>query len=160
MDAWNNYVYPAGSVPTEAAPAPAVTPQAQITPEANQDFFEGAAQYSRNTAPEADGSIYHVINVDLSQAQIVIGLPSGVTRRTSTSNFLAESGAQIAVNGDGWTFKTDPETGQKYLVTGGPVASAGKAWTSKQTGNEQTLYIDENNHFSLEPPANGPDACA
>src|SRR5258706_1496645 len=120
-----------------------------------QPLMGNSAEYSKYYTTRGTGTNYQVILVDLSKAQIVIGLPSGGNGKIATANFLTDvcKECDIAINGDQWRFVTDPVTNETKLLTGGIIASDGNQWS--QHDNESTLYIDQNNNISLTKPANG-----
>src|SRR5574341_2351446 len=84
-------------MPPVPPPPVVITPQ----PQPHEDWFGGAAKYHKvqTSIKRSDGLhslTYHLVEIDLSRFEIVLDPKVAVA---STTNFLARSKAQIAING-------------------------------------------------------------
>ncbi|HEX8990174.1 MAG TPA: phosphodiester glycosidase family protein [Anaerolineales bacterium] len=127
-------------------------------------LFEGVT-YARYIRWSPRPIVIHAITVDMkSGSKRVLVTPPDEPgsqyplRARTTSQFLQEFGAQIAINGDGFAPWWSRGIGDYYPHAGdpvqprGPAASRGKVyWTSQAA--VPTLYISARNAFSLDAPA-------
>ncbi len=127
-------------------------------------LFNGVT-YTRTVRWSPRPLMIHVITVDTKAGGIHMlvtppdekGSEHPLRART-TSEFLQEFGAQVAINGDGfspWWSNSPldyyPHDGDP-VAPRGPTASGGKVyWTSQEA--VPTLYISSRNQFSFDAPA-------
>jgi len=125
-----------------------------------QQLFDGVIYYRRvHLTPRL--FVAHIITVDLQtpglQFLVTPGDPQAerpLEART-TSKFLSEFGAQVAVNGDGFTPWHSNSLPDYYPHPGDPVTPNGAAASQGvvyATGTESTLYISEENVVSFTAP--------
>jgi hypothetical protein len=128
-----------------------------------QQLFEGIIYYRRvHLLPRP--YFAHIITVDLTtpglQFLVTPGDPQAelpLVART-TSRFLDEFGAQVAVNGDGFTPWHSTSLLDYYPHPGDPVRPNGTAASQGvryASGNEATLYIFAGNVASFAAPESG-----
>jgi hypothetical protein len=128
-----------------------------------QQLFDGIIYYRRfHLLPRP--YFAHIITVDLKtpglQFLVTPGDPQAdhpLTART-TSKFLSEYGAQVAVNGDGFTPWHSTSLFDYYPHPGDPVKPNGKAASQGvqyASGSEATLYISNDNVASFISPESG-----
>jgi len=112
-------------------------------------MFDGNAVYRRYVAHLERGDVqYHVLKVDLTNAEIVITPPPKGLSMVPT--FLQRHGVDIALNGDGWT-RASLLTGRGIQTTG-ENASRGRIYG--RSDNQTSFYIDQQNRVSTRrPPA-------
>jgi hypothetical protein len=112
-------------------------------------MFDGNAVYRRYIAHLDRGDVqYHVLKVDLTNAEIVITPPPRGLSMVPT--FLQQHGVDIALNGDGWT-RASFLTGRGIQTTG-ENASRGRLYG--RSDNQSSFYIDQQNRVSTRrPPA-------
>jgi hypothetical protein len=113
-----------------------------------KQMFKGRAVYRRYVARLLRGDVqYHVLKVDLSNAQILITPPPKGLAHVPA--FLKKNKMDIAINGDGWTMAR--AVGLKRIQTTGENASRGKRYG--RTGAQAAFYFDKSNRVSLTRPA-------
>ena len=128
-----------------------------------QQLFDGIIYYRRvHFLPRL--FIAHIITVDLQtpglQFLVTPGDPQAerpLEART-TSKFMSEFGAQVAVNGDGFTPWHSNSLLDYYPHPGDPVTPNGAAASQGvvyATGTESTLYISAENVVSFTAPESG-----
>jgi GH25 family lysozyme M1 (1,4-beta-N-acetylmuramidase) len=139
-----------------AAPIDVVTPPDDTAPpEAPSDkdpleermLFDGNAVYKRYIARLDRGDVqYHVLKVDLSNAEIFITPPPrGIS---FVPSFLKKYGMDIAINGDGWTAYRKGR--RQFLQTTGENASRGKPYGRRN--HQSSYYIDKRNNITFKRP--------
>jgi hypothetical protein len=121
--------------------------------------------YSRRVRLRPRPMVIHVLTVDVRTKKVHFlvtppdepGSDLPLLART-TSEFLQESGVQVAVNGDGFSPWWSNSPVDYYPHAGDPVAPRGDAaslgevyWTSEKT--VPTLYISSTNQLSFDGPA-------
>jgi GH25 family lysozyme M1 (1,4-beta-N-acetylmuramidase) len=135
-----------------AQPPPIISPPPEPVsdqqPVEEKQMFNGRAVYKRYVAKLSRGDVqYHVIKVDLTDAQVLITPPpSGLS---SVPAFLKRFNMDIAINGDGWSWTR--ARGLKRIQTAGENASRGKRYGV--AGRESTFYLDKHNRVTLARPA-------
>jgi hypothetical protein len=128
-----------------------------------QELYKGVTYYRRvYVSPRIN--IVHIIIVDMraSKAKFIVTPPDNPQgpplKARTTSQFLAERGLQIAINGDGFYPWWSRSPLDYYPHTGDPVtpigfaASRGKvySWDSEaDDGENPTLYISRRNYPSI-----------
>ncbi|GAB4484146.1 MAG: hypothetical protein OHK0031_08110 [Anaerolineales bacterium] len=121
-----------------------------------QKLFNGVT-YFRKTLTTPRPLMLHVLALDLNAAQFsyLVTPPQtadGVICTRTTSRFLTEFGAQIAINGDGYIY-LPPESaacsGSDPVRPNGFAASRGKVYVNKPA---ETLYININNQMTIGAP--------
>lgn len=125
-----------------------------------QQLFNGVIYYRRiHLLPRP--YFAHIITVDLQtpglQFLVTPGDPKAdlPLKARTTSQFLAEFGAQVAVNGDGFTPWHSNGLLDYYPHPGDPVTPNGAAASQGvvyATGKESTLYISAENAVSFTAP--------
>ena len=132
--------------PIEVTPP---TPVPDDLPVEERPMFDGNALYRRYVVTLERGQVqYHVLKVDLTNAEIVITPPPKGLAMVPT--FLQEHGVDIAINGDGWT-RASFLTGRGIQTTG-ENASRGKIYGRSE--NQASFYFDRENRVSTRrPPA-------
>ena len=109
-----------------------------------QKLFNDKAIYTQYQAEDSRNITYHVIRVDLDNAEFFV---TPHQERTTTSYFLSENNLDIAINGDGWKYFTD-DYGIVHLETIGLSASNGQTYG---LGKEQTIYFGKDNSIQIAP---------
>jgi hypothetical protein len=129
----------------------------------HERLFTGV-DYSRNVQWTPRPLIIHVITVDVRSAHLgLLVTPPDVRgsdkplRARTTSQFLQEFGAQIAINGDGFSPWWSRGIADYYPHEGDPVRPRGNAasrgrvyWSTDE--NLPTLYISSRNQLSFDAP--------
>ncbi len=129
-----------------------------------EHLFKGV-DYSRTVWFSPRQMVIHVVSIDLRKAGArFLVTPADEMggqyplRARTTSQFLQEFGAQIAVNGDGFSPWWSRGVADYYPHAGDPVRPRGEAashgkvyWTSDAA--VPTLYISSRNQFSFDTPA-------
>ena len=127
-------------------------------------LFDGVT-YARYARWSPRPMVIHAITVDMKSGgkRILVTPPDELgsqypLRARTTSQFLEESGAQVAINGDGFSPWWSRGIADYYPHAGDPVqprgvaASRGKVYWNSQAA-VPTLYISSRNAFSLDAPA-------
>ncbi len=129
-----------------------------------QRLFDGVT-YVRYVRWSPRPMVIHVLTIDMKAGgmRLLVTPPDDKNSQfplnaRTTSQFMQESGAQIAVNGDGFSPWWSRSVADYYPHVGDPVqprgtaASRGKVyWTSHAA--VPTLYISSRNAFSFDAPA-------
>lgn len=129
-----------------------------------EHVFRGV-DYERKVQWSPRPMVIHVIKVDTRSAGLRFlvtppDAPGSDTplRARTTSEFLRESGVQVAINGDGFSPWWSRSPADYYPHAGDPVQPRGNAvsrgkeyWSS--TANVPTLYISRRNAVSFDAPA-------
>jgi hypothetical protein len=127
-----------------------------------QALFEGIT-YIRDVRSEPRPLVIHVIRIDLDAPGIgfLVTPPDPAAgrqlRASTTSQFLARSGVQLAINGDFFVPWWDNSPLDYYPYTGSPVDVVGFAASrekvySRGEINHPTLYLSANNQASFDEP--------
>lgn len=125
----------------------ASSPVPDSEPLEERPLFDGNAVYRRYVAGLARGDVqYHVLKVDLTNAEIFITPPPRNVSFVPT--FLERHGMDIAINGDGWT--NPGFLSLNRIQTTGENASRGKIYGRQE--NQASFYIDQQNRVSLKRP--------
>ena len=131
--------------------------------EVKQKIFNGVT-YMRKELDGMRKMVAHVMAIDMraSGLQFLVtppSHPSGIMCATRTSEFLANSGMQVAVNGDGFTY-LDPDTvnpldfcpdGKDPVKVNSYAASRGTVY-SDRLDQRPILYINANNVLTFNSP--------
>jgi GH25 family lysozyme M1 (1,4-beta-N-acetylmuramidase) len=135
----------------EGTPPVVVTPPLPVPdddPVEQRMMFDGNAEYRRYIARLSRGDVqYHVIQVDLTHAEIFITPPPRGVSMVPT--FLQKYHMDIAINGDGWRYSRN--VGRSRLQTTGENASRGRIYGPR--GNQASFYLDKRNQVSTTRPA-------
>jgi GH25 family lysozyme M1 (1,4-beta-N-acetylmuramidase) len=138
------YYAPEPSAPIDVTPS---GPTPDSDPVEERMLFDGNALYRRYMAKLPRGDVpYHVLKVDLSNAEIFVTPPPKGLKMVP--QFLEEHSMDIAVNGDGWTMSRT--IGGFRVQTTGENASRGK--TYGLADNQMAFYIDAQNRVSRRRP--------
>jgi len=140
----------------------AVVPRPRPKP-AKQALFQGV-QYTRSIRNSPRPMVIHVVTIDLRSEGLRLLVTPGdpkadlsLSART-TSKFLNDFNAQLAINGDGFTPWHSNNLLDYYPRTGDPVepigyaASEGKAY-SENLENQPVLYISRTNQARFGSPS-------
>jgi hypothetical protein len=128
----------------------------------SQSLFEGIL-YQREVRQKPRPMVIHIITVDLKQPGISFLVTPGdpessrPLRARTTSQFLDEYGAQIAVNGDGFNPWVSNSLLDYYPHSGDPVAPAGFAASrgtvyAPGTAAAPVLYLSRTNQARFNAP--------
>jgi hypothetical protein len=128
--------------------------------EMRRELYDGVVYYRRvHFMPYP--MIAHIVTIDLEKDNISFLVTPGddnelPLKARTTSKFLREFDAQIAINGDGFTpwvsngpFDYYPHSGER-VVPNGYAASAGNEYSGNSGG--PTLFISKNNVVSFRGP--------